>query len=286
MHQRWGGLRWTDWHPFTSARVAAEAPSEPGLYRIRAVGQDRLVYIGQTGGPLRSRLQSLRQNVAAPEVPYNDPHTAAPYLWLLCNLDRLVLEFSCAALTGDKPWRRANEDRLLWLHRLHLGCSTMANYGRFYPGWARSTNRWIGPKAAGRPGRRAVRLQLGTSHPDYTRSAPVVSGPGAILDAGFWSERFPLAATSARTLPEQPGIYTIFDAISGVPIYVGETSLFARILSRHQPRAWGVGEPFLAIWPLAADTPKFCRLELESDLLGWHFEREGKPPAWQYREAG
>jgi hypothetical protein len=102
----------------------------------------------------------------------------------------------------------------------------------------------------------------GTNQPDYTRSAPVVSGDGGILDAGFWGERFPLAAPSARTVPERPGIYTIFDAISGVPIYVGETSLFATILPRHQRRAWGVGEPFLAIWPLDADTPKFCRLAL------------------------
>ena len=96
MHGCWGGLRWTDWHPFTSKDIAAAAPSEPGLYRIRAVGQDPLVYIGQTGGPLRSRLRELRRNVAAAEVPYNDPHTAAPYLWLLCKLDGTVLEFSCA----------------------------------------------------------------------------------------------------------------------------------------------------------------------------------------------
>jgi hypothetical protein len=114
----------------------------------------------------------------------------------------------------------------------------------------------------------------------------VVSGPGGILDASFWAERLPLAAAGARTLPERPGIYTIFDPSSVMPIYVGETSSFAGILSRHQPRPWGIGEPWLAVWPLPPNTPKFCRLELETDLLGWHFEREGKPPAWQYREAG
>ena len=43
MHRRWAELLWTDWHPFTPAHIAAEAPSEPGLYPIPAVGHDLLV---------------------------------------------------------------------------------------------------------------------------------------------------------------------------------------------------------------------------------------------------
>ena len=34
-----------------------------------------------------------------------------------------------------------------------------------------------------------------------------------------------------------------------------------------------VSAVWLAIWPLAPDTPEFYRLELETDLFGWHFER-------------
>jgi hypothetical protein len=33
--------------------------------------------------------------------------------------------------------------RLLWRHRVENKCSTEANYGRFFPGWSRPTNRRV-----------------------------------------------------------------------------------------------------------------------------------------------
>ena len=146
------------------------------------------------------------------------------------------------------------------------------------PGWSRSTNRWIGPRLRvaldGGPCA-CSRAPASPIAPDRPRS---YSGPRGILDAGSWSERFPLAAVSARTLPERPGIYMIFDAISGVPIYVGETSLFARILSRHQPRAWGVGDPWLAIWPPAPRHAEVLPPGTRDRPARVAFEREGNHP--------
>jgi hypothetical protein len=47
---------------------------------------------------------------------------------------------------------RGTEDMLLWRHRIEAGFSTEANYGRFYPGYARPTNRWIVRKGVGEEG--------------------------------------------------------------------------------------------------------------------------------------
>ncbi|GHO50828.1 hypothetical protein [Ktedonospora formicarum] len=74
----WCGLSWTDWQPFSNKEAFRQLPSTPGLYRIRAAGINELFYIGETGRDLRGRLGDLRRNTMKPEMPFNDPHTAAP----------------------------------------------------------------------------------------------------------------------------------------------------------------------------------------------------------------
>jgi hypothetical protein len=51
------------------------------------------------------------------------------------------LTFSCAPVPGDVQILRGTEDMLLWRHWIETGLATEANYGRFYPGYARPTNR-------------------------------------------------------------------------------------------------------------------------------------------------
>jgi hypothetical protein len=95
--------------------------------------------------------------VNAEYCPFNDPHTAAPHLWLLRRFDGAAFAFSCASVRGTVQILRGTEDMLLWRHRIKTGLSTEANYGRFYPSYARPTNRWIvrkGDSAGSRtPGR-------------------------------------------------------------------------------------------------------------------------------------
>jgi hypothetical protein len=58
----------------------------PGVYRIRRRGQRDLAQIGQKGGmTVRKRIAMLK-GVYGPEMPYRDPHTAAPALWALVQL--------------------------------------------------------------------------------------------------------------------------------------------------------------------------------------------------------
>ena len=56
-------------------------PKCPGAYRVKPLGEDQLAYIGQTGRDLRERLRDLCLNTLKLEMPFNDPHTAAPSLW-------------------------------------------------------------------------------------------------------------------------------------------------------------------------------------------------------------
>jgi hypothetical protein len=148
-----------------AARAWADQEHRPRPHQpasdTRAGRPNRFVYVGTTGRRLLERLLALAGGVNADECPFNDPHTAAPHLLLLRRLDGTRLECSCATIAGDMQVLRGTEDMLLWRHRIETGLSTEANYGRFYPGYARPMNRWI---ARGRwsdshtPDRRAVPL--------------------------------------------------------------------------------------------------------------------------------
>ena len=110
--------------PLNADLVRTAAPLSPGIYRIRV----SLTYIGQTGRTLRERLLALANGTHSEQCPFNDPHTAAPHLWLLSRLDGAQLEFSCTPVAGDRSALRGTEDMLLWRHRVENKCSTEANY--------------------------------------------------------------------------------------------------------------------------------------------------------------
>lgn len=282
----WCGLAWTAWAPLERAAVRRMAPSLSGVYRVRRAGGDpgRLVYVGQTTRGLRERLLALAAGANAAECPFNDPHTAAPHLWLLRGLGGARLEVSCAPVESGVPVLRGTEDMLLWRHRVETGLSTEANHGRFYPGYARPTNRWVvrgGRSGARSPGRRAGPLAADAAAVDFGLSHhPVLGGEAGPLQAPWWL-RAPLAG-AARSAPAGPAVYCVHGLDADEPVYVGETlSLPARV-AVHAAAPWPVPEPWLAYLPLPGGTPKHVLRELESDLLGWHFWRTGRAPASQY----
>src|SRR5262249_3234780 len=78
-------LTWSPWVTHLNCWLGATIPNEPGVYRIRRAGQDCLDYVGQTGMggmTLRKRL-AMQRGVYDAEMPYTDPHTAAPALWAI-----------------------------------------------------------------------------------------------------------------------------------------------------------------------------------------------------------
>ena len=79
----WGSLAWSEWVPFTADKhTFHEIPHTPGVYRIKPVGKDFLMYVGETGRTLHQRLNELRQTLnRSALMPWNDPYTEAPALW-------------------------------------------------------------------------------------------------------------------------------------------------------------------------------------------------------------
>ncbi len=83
-------------------------PARPGVYRIRRLGAADLDYIGQSGAGalhMRTRLAMLC-GVYGAEMPFRDPHTAAPALWALRHATGYDFEVSVALVTGPTPWRK------------------------------------------------------------------------------------------------------------------------------------------------------------------------------------
>src|SRR5882672_4486876 len=97
--EEWCGVSWTAWIPFSVGSFIL-LPRTPGVYRVRATDSDELFYIGQTGRNLRERLSQLRHHTLANpfEMPYNDPHTAAPSLWAWRKEEGFEFECSAASL--------------------------------------------------------------------------------------------------------------------------------------------------------------------------------------------
>jgi hypothetical protein len=215
--------------------------------------------------------------------PFNDPHTAAPHLWLLRHHDGAQLAFSCAPVRGDVQTLCGTEDMLLWRHRIETTWSTEANYGRLYPGYAQSTNRWIvrkGGRADSRTlGRIAPPLPVGVVPPGFGLVTPPLQGDGRVLQAPWWQRA---RLTDGPSLLNGPGVYCLYEHEADDPVYIGETSDLRARSATHAATPWSLRDPWIAVRSLAAGTPKYVLHELESDLLGWHFWRTGRAPVFQY----
>jgi hypothetical protein len=118
-----------------SLRDAARLPETPpvaDVYRIRRIGFDGLDYVGQTGKgsmTLRKRLAML-VGVYGAQMPYRDPHTAAPALWALRQGTKCDFEVSVAAVDGSLQERLAIEAVLIALYRQERQRSPTVNFGR------------------------------------------------------------------------------------------------------------------------------------------------------------
>jgi hypothetical protein len=196
-------------------------------------------------------------------------------------LDGTRFEFSCAAVAGNMQMLRGTEDMLLWQHRVQSGSSTIANYGRFYPGYARATNRWIVRRNSGRaPGRRVAPLTDDSARDDFARSGPALQCEAGVLHASWWQR---IQLSEVLSLPAEPAVYCVYDRGAEEPIYIGQTSILRARAVTHATTSWGVKQPWLAYMLLPAGTPKHVLREFESDLLGQHFWRSHQPPSAQYK---
>jgi hypothetical protein len=176
---------------------------------------------------------------------------------------------------------RGTEDMLLWRHRVENKCSTEANYGRFFQGWSRPTNRWVKRGDNNMEGRRAAQLREGLKPPSFDVTEAALQGDGPVLSAPWWERA---ALSGAGKLPGAPAVYCIFDGAQSepVPVYVGETSRLSARAASHLAARWPIRDPWIA-YRAFPGAPKHVLHELESDILGWHFWHTRTAPSCQYR---
>ena len=268
-------IGWSDWIRFTPDRGSFSAfPTTAGMYQVRVAGDDGLVYIGQTGRSLRERVRTLCLRTLDAEMPFNDPHTAAPNLWAWRQTHGYEYEVSVAEVDLPGTDRLALECWLLWQHRLETGESTTANHGRFHPQFTKSENR--------KSGRRGARLPDGQINLAGGPSLPPLVANGRPTSVDWmglhWTETAPLASESISDAPQSPGVYRIIQ--DAQVVYIGESyDLRARL--RTHARDWksAAGCSWVET-PLASLA--YQRHELENDLIAMCYSANGHSPRHQF----
>ncbi len=273
-------LIWSNWLPLCGQQdVYRQIPTKlSGLYRIRARGRDGLIYIGQTGRCVRERLRALRAGVYANQMPYNDPHTAAPNLWVWLQDSGFEYEFSY--LISDLPpaERQGLEDYFLWRHRQDYGFSTLCNYGRFHKHWIKPSNR--------KQGRKGRLLEDGQLNPAGVTTSQLLNSTGRSSDDFWmgleWSAPLQLSSENLNVLGNTPSVYRIMDSENREVIYIGETKETQKRLKAHMRKSWNNKQPLFSFAQNIDLSLPHLRHEVEVDLIGAYFEENQRVPRFQY----
>ncbi|MGA2105506.1 MAG: hypothetical protein ABSG06_08970 [Methanoregula sp.] len=281
----WCSLPWSPWIPFTAERYAfRDIPREAGLYRIRPVGKDFLMYIGETRRPVHERLSELRLVLnRAGKMPWNDPYTVAPSLWAWQDAEGFAYECSGAPLDAAINGRKGMESFLLYRYRQERGESPLCNFGRFHPRYRRSTNR----KENLRGGKLEVNHK---DNPAGGPSYPPLSPTGKPGDPDWmglsWSNSEPLAPEKTSLAPAGPGLYVLIDAGSQEVIYIGQSGNCADRLLDHSRKSWDGKELAFSFHGVEKPVLPHQLKERENDLIGHFFELYRKAPEYQFRNQG
>jgi hypothetical protein len=258
------------------------------LYRIRREGDERgVVYIGETGRGLRGRLGQL-QGVFADEMPYADPHTAAPALWAMRDLDHCGFETSALPLACDAQFRKALEATAISLYRVASGQSPAANFGRMPAGYRKSTGNNSRLSVTGRRARGGRDPLAVHAVASATVSAALGTDPQAATWMNWaWSRWIPVWEPP---LPRaEVGLYRIRQAGSADLVYIGQGNISQRIrahlaktrVSGHRQAKWFAGN-LQASWVTLPGTATIHLLEHETDLIASHLCATGHAPRAQF----
>ena len=277
LDSKWADLNWTPFVKFDAEiKEFRQHSTSPGVYRVRVSGRNELAYIGQTGRDLRARLQALKSNTFAREMPFNDPHTAACRLWSFRDADGCEFECSSAAIELPKAKRLALECFLLWQYRLQQGESTLCNFGRLHPEYQSSANRSTG--------KRGFRLPSGTINTNVGKSIEPLRYQGCPNDSDWmglnWSCLRPLVISETASLPQGTGVYKLIGDENEV-LYIGESSNLRSRLRTHcdNPDHRDAVFAYCALDHAALGCQ---RLEVENDLIAAYFSETKQPPRLQF----
>jgi hypothetical protein len=276
----WCSLPWSPWVPFTATKVEfRQIPKEPGLYRIKPVGKDFLMFIGETRKTVHERLNELRHTLRRTGLmPWNDPIPEAPALWAWQDAEGFEYECSAAPLDASQGGRRGMVSFLLYRYRQEYGESTLCNFGRFHPRYRKSTNR--------NEDRRGGRLA--DDHKDNPAGGPgvpplpPVGKPG---DADWmgrgWSGKLPLDGETISSVPAEAGLCLLFKRDTGDLVSICQSADCAQRLRSHAMK-FPEGNGLMFSWysPEKPLLPHHLK-EWENDLIGNYFEMYRKAPEYQ-----
>jgi hypothetical protein len=283
-------ITWSPWTPLHPETVSNPVPAVAGLYRLRTNHDDILDYIGQTGAgamTLRRRVAMLA-GMWRDEMPYRDPHTAAPAMWAWLRSGRHSPEVSTSPVTADTPARKALEALAISEHRWAHRCSPRWNFGRRPPGYRMSSANNRRLAETGRRFRGGVTDEPGVSH--IPGIAPL-SLPGDDPASREWGGLpwTPWAFIRDGVPDMLHGIYRLRHQGNTELLYIGEGHIPARLVSHlakvNRPdhrQAGPLGGGLLQSSWVEGDWPRHQRLELENDLIANHLQMHGQAPAAQF----
>lgn len=279
----WCDLNWTEWISFDSADIKT-LPTGSGVYRIRAVGGNELFFIGHTGRNLRERIGDLIRNTMRDpsQMPFNDPHTAAPSLWAWRDATGISFECSATPLTDtfSDEERKALVHYLLWQYRLELGKSTLCNYGRIHPHYVKSRNR-----STGHRGYRLSEGQLNTAeNPSFPPLRLAATSHEKTWMGLEWSDLYRLDTTTNRQdIISSPGVYKILDADTKWLLFIGYSANLRTIFQTQARKNWLCVHPSFAFSVFPDGLHSHQVAEIESDLIGGYYTQTKISPKFQFK---
>lgn len=219
----------------------------------------------------------LASNSYKQDMPWNDPHTAAPNLWVWRQEQGWDYEVSVATTPElTRQNREGLECLLLWRYRLERGESTLCNHGRFHPNYIKSSDR-----SKGQRGRK-----LDANEPRNPAGGPSCP-PLKPLNTHTSSDWMGLSWTAFKELsvakfaPAEPGVYKIVDSKSQELLYLGETNNLRNRVNSHKRKFIDAAFSYTK---LSKEIPYHQRLEIENDLIGYHYYLTGKSPICQFKK--
>jgi hypothetical protein len=266
-------LEWSIWLPLEGAGRDARIPEVPGLYRIRSRETGVLLYVGQTGRGLRSRVGALRA-IYGGEMPYNDPHTAGPALWAHLQDTDETLEVSVAVVEAAASDRIGREALEITKRRMLDGVSPAYNFGRMPAGWRKSSGNTAKLAAEGK----RFRGHRIDDHVPTPSLPPPATLDGDVRGPDWLGLPWQDGSVDPPSSGAQ-GVYRLGPPGTEALTYLGQGGVRARWVD-HTKR-WGWEVTSHRHWaPLDVPWPQI--LEAENDLIAAHVHTFRGPPIGQF----
>jgi len=273
--EKWCGFHWSKWEPLETNSHFSYLPDSPGLYRICTSDFDRMMYFGQTGRKIKTRLYELKKGISDDQMPFNDPHTATPNLWAWKKTHNFHYQCSGTSIVISDRERQGIEYNILWKYRLQTGDSPLCNFGKFHPHYTKSSNKNIKKRGNLLP-KEEINPASGKSCPPL----PDINEPGKSNWMNInWSDLMDLS--NLHDLPSKPGLYLLLNLQEEIQ-YIGQTkNLIQRLRDHRNNKKLGEGKKLYRYYSFKGDVQSYQLHELENDLIGCYYNKYSSLPPYQ-----